>query len=40
MLPLFKFLNQYDYEFEIYIDWNNYPYGDKDLEHNISNIKK
>jgi hypothetical protein len=38
MLPLFKFLSKYNYEFEIYLDWNNYPYWDKDIKHNISNI--
>ena len=31
MLPLFKFLNQYEHEYHIFCDWKYWPWGDKSL---------
>lgn len=40
MLPLFKFLNKYDFEYHIYRDWNYWPYGDKGFDFSFERVQK
>lgn len=40
MLPLFQFLNKYDFEYHILWDWNNRPYWDKGFWHSLGKIKE
>lgn len=40
MIPLFEFLNKYEFDYQIYWDWNNFPYGDKDLDHVMDCVEK
>ena len=39
-LILFKILNKFEFEYIVYLDQNNFPYGDKDFEYSLSNIQK
>ena len=40
VLTLFKFLNKFDYQYHVYYDQSNWPYGDKDFDFSVNQIKK
>lgn len=39
-LALFKFLSKYDFDYHIYWDWNNWPYGDKWFEYSLGKVEQ
>lgn len=39
-LYILYFLNRFDFNYKVYLDWNNWPYQDKWFDFSLSNIEK
>jgi len=39
-LALFKFLNKYEFDYHIFWDWNNWPYGDKWFDYSLKKVEE